>query len=1015
MKTPYFHATARRSILASVNAAVLIFTLVLMQFPAVAVAQEEPADVTSPEVTEQVVTPDPKVPDGLTDDTTPPVDPEASVDAPKDTEEEAVEPPTETVETPSVETEEVVETPEEEAPAEARMMLLAVPDEQEGDQCVIVSDEETLEDGDASVVLSYINTRWTAVMDVIAKWIWGEEPSLADTSANAETQTFTRTFSIEQEPTGGTLLIAADNGYVVTLNSVELHADPSEQNYTSAGQDVINIDAEDLNVGVNTLVITVTNKPQSASTWKDNPAGLRYKLTVDGSDCGDPKPETATVVMCKTDTEDQPLSGWTLTLKGKNIQSGLLIPVADSDGVDSNSLVSGMSYIATAMGTWFNDRGDVNGNYVDAEYSTNSSPSWSVAMDGYDGFGTNVLELEIDGNDGDWGPVNGTHTYAQPFIASGSSANFAISDTYYGDNKNSTLAVSIDEGYAGVTEENGCITFKNVPYGTYTAGEIMQDGWSTVEGTGSVTVDEPNETFVIVNEIDAEPTLLKVHIYKYLTGEGTTQVGNDSGAPSFSMLASWNAVIDGSPSSGTNASYVLGNFHGGASFKYAADTSFMQAPADYTTSEVTDGSVVVGHNQQCVQGKYRLVGYKWGMTLAEAQATTTITTTAPVFTDLESDRHVIVINEDCDDVINNVPTSTSETVVVTPSDMKGWAFVQETANGSGSLVAGPLAAPLGSGSANLIVDALGGELFGAAKHIGVRLADITQMTYRSYRASGDPALAASIQLNIDSDVSDANNTWQGRLVYEPYYTQTVSTGAWQTWNALNDAAGLATGNWWFSNGALSGPSGCTQANPCTWSEVKTAFPNAGIHPTLGAVGFKAGSNWATGFNGNVDQFVIGVKTGLNTHVTTYDFEPAEVTITNTDTNRSGGGGSSNKKSTAQQGEVLGASTAACDILLSTFMRMGIENDAAEVTELQGFLNEHMGAMLPLSGVFGPMTDAAVHAFQKKYWEDVLKPWFPYPEAGIADMDDSTGYVYKTTQWKINDIVCPDIAPFPKLP
>ena len=327
------------------------------------------------------------------------------------------------------------------------------------------------------------------------------------------------------------------------------------------------------------------------------------------------------------------------------------------------------------------------------------------------------------------------------------------------------------------------------------------------------------------------------------------------------------------------------------------------------------------------------------------------------------------------------PTTSSETVIVTPDAMQGWAFVQETALGSGSLVSGPLTAPLGFGSANLVVDGAGGELFGAPNHAGVRLADITKLAYSTYRALGSAALAPSIQLNIDKDIADLDDTWQGRLVYEPYYRQTVESGSWQEWDALDDAAGTGTGNWWFSNAGLASESGCTQENPCTWTEVKTAFPNIGIHPTLGAVGFKAGSNWAGGFDGNVDAFVIGIQDGLNTHTTTYDFEPEEAEDIEEELFSAplpGGNmavaasvGNVLGASTDDEGEVLGASTDGevlgntCPLIRS-FLGEGLPNDPDQVMSLQEFLIGEIGSGLPTTGFFGPLTPAAVKAFQLKY-------------------------------------------------
>ncbi|MBI5645121.1 hypothetical protein HY970_03415, partial [Candidatus Kaiserbacteria bacterium] len=72
-----------------------------------------------------------------------------------------------------------------------------------------------------------------------------------------------------------------------------------------------------------------------------------------------------------------------------------------------------------------------------------------------------------------------------------------------------------------------------------------------------------------------------------------------------------------------------------------------------------------------------------------------------------------------------------------------------------------------------------------------------------------------------------------------------------------------------------------------------------------------------------------------------------------------------------------------------------------------FLNGETGTSLPISGFFGVLTENAVKAFQLKYAADILTPW------GITE---PTGYVYKTTLWKINMIYCASLnVPPPKVP
>ena len=206
-------------------------------------------------------------------------------------------------------------------------------------------------------------------------------------------------------------------------------------------------------------------------------------------------------------------------------------------------------------------------------------------------------------------------------------------------------------------------------------------------------------------------------------------------------------------------------------------------------------------------------------------------------------------------------------VVVSPKNMKGWSFAQETPNGSGMMVRGPERPPLGKGSAQLTVDSTGGEILGKAGYQGTPLADFSKLTYSTYRQFGAPAFAIALQFNIDRDLTDADESFQGRIVYEPYYTKLVLTGAWQRWDTQDDAQ---PGNWWFTKSPQNTPvTGCSQADPCTWSEVLAKFPNAGVHRTFGAVLLKAGGNWFGGFVGNTDALAIGV----DGKTTVFDFEP----------------------------------------------------------------------------------------------------------------------------------------------
>ncbi len=377
--------------------------------------------------------------------------------------------------------------------------------------------------------------------------------------------------------------------------------------------------------------------------------------------------ETSTVTMCKVNEQEQPLSGWQLTLGGEDVGSVQVLP----DGNDHNILgVPAGDYLLKASGQYIYRPSEPDANYTDAAYSKRlvgdvdyNGPflPWVRVNDflsPYEGYLGVIFNNAVT----DWGSMfNPSHEYALG-TSTGvlGDLSFKILDNNYTDNSG-YITVNAKHGYTGVTDEDGCVTFKGVPYGTYTADEIMQDGWENVSGTGEVVVNDPTETFTIVNsQTETEATTLKVHVYKYLNdGETTSQIPNDSAAPSFRMMATWNAVN----LSGTSAGYELGDSQGGAALRYAADTSPMNAPADYSTFEITDGDVVVPtDSESCPEGKYRLLGYKTGTSLSEAELAT-LSQKVPAYENITSDRYIIVVNEKCGDV--TPPPSSRFTLQIT--------------------------------------------------------------------------------------------------------------------------------------------------------------------------------------------------------------------------------------------------------------------------------------------------------------------------------------------------------------
>jgi len=207
------------------------------------------------------------------------------------------------------------------------------------------------------------------------------------------------------------------------------------------------------------------------------------------------------------------------------------------------------------------------------------------------------------------------------------------------------------------------------------------------------------------------------------------------------------------------------------------------------------------------------------------------------------------------------------TVLVDPANMGSWGFYEDGpagSSGAGSFVSGPGTPPLGSGSAQLSTgDTTSSEvLFNYGTDVGTPLTDITSLYYQSYVVSspGSNDQSPSLQFNVVK--SNSATTYQGRLVFEPYYASTITPGSWQAWNALSNGA-----DWWFSNTTVFN-AGCSISAPCTWSQVLADYPTVEINNNYGGFGFKVGSGW-TSFVGDVDDFTMGV----NSVSTTYNFDP----------------------------------------------------------------------------------------------------------------------------------------------
>ncbi len=137
-----------------------------------------------------------------------------------------------------------------------------------------VSDtSNTVVGGGNAVALTFIHPAWTASIPG-ATWIWEEDP----VNPILETKSFEKSFTVSGTVLSAQLDIASDNSYKVFIDNVEVAADPAENNFQLATQDIHNLTSV-LTPGTHTLRIEVRNHPGSNDP-QSNPAGLLYKFEV---------------------------------------------------------------------------------------------------------------------------------------------------------------------------------------------------------------------------------------------------------------------------------------------------------------------------------------------------------------------------------------------------------------------------------------------------------------------------------------------------------------------------------------------------------------------------------------------------------------------------------------------------------------------------------------------------------------------------------------------------------------
>lgn len=110
----------------------------------------------------------------------------------------------------------------------------------------------------------------------------------------------------------------------------------------------------------------------------------------------------------------------------------LSVPATGGTVASNVTLQMGFSYLLAASGT-FSAGASIT---ADAEYSSGpTSYVWQEPVEGYEGYGNDLLDLRVDGAFVNWGPFNANHLYTRSVTGAGSTVAFDIYDIYSSNNQ----------------------------------------------------------------------------------------------------------------------------------------------------------------------------------------------------------------------------------------------------------------------------------------------------------------------------------------------------------------------------------------------------------------------------------------------------------------------------------------------------------------------------------------------------------------------------------------------------
>lgn len=202
-----------------------------------------------------------------------------------------------------------------------------------------------------------------------------------------------------------------------------------------------------------------------------------------------------------------------------------------------------------------------------------------------------------------------------------------------------------------------------------------------------------------------------------------------------------------------------------------------------------------------------------------------------------------------------VPTFAASTVVVTPSNLQGWASTDVRGAGTLTYVNDPTS-PMPTGALQLTTSNSNTDKVDYMHAANTALSSVTELSYATKQVSGPATADPSYQLPVDLN---GDGTFDTTLVYEPYWNGAVVPGTWQTWD-------VAAGQLWSSK---------SYTDPANLTCTVTAGAGGAPFYTLSALQTACPSAKVLGFGVNIGSYnpnYVVETDGVNFNGTTYNFE-----------------------------------------------------------------------------------------------------------------------------------------------